>query len=115
MRVSVDITFFKNELLRMSVLLLRTIDLEALQIFKAVVDFGGVTRAAAQLHRVPSNVTTRLKQLKEGLGTKLFHLCSLCHTTASGKCSAIIEPRALYSCGKTLRVPYIEKAESPRG
>jgi len=52
---------------------LRTIELEALQIFKAVVDYGGVTRAAAQLHRVPSNVTTRLKQLEEGLGTKLFH------------------------------------------
>ena len=48
-------------------------DLDALQIFKAVVDFGGVTKAAAQLHRVPSNVTTRLKQLEEGLGTKLFH------------------------------------------
>jgi hypothetical protein len=36
MRVSVDITFFKNELLRMSVPVLRTIDLDALQIFKAV-------------------------------------------------------------------------------
>ena len=57
----------------MSVSVLRTIELDALQIFKAVVDFGGVTRAAAQLHRVPSNVTTRLKQLEEGLGTKLFH------------------------------------------
>ena len=73
MRVSIDIGFYKNELLRMSVSVLRTIELEALQIFKAVVDFGGVTRAAAQLHRVPSNVTTRLKQLEEGLGTKLFH------------------------------------------
>src|SRR6201997_275477 len=73
MRVAVDITFFKNELFRMSVPLLRTIELDALQIFKAVVDFGGVTRAAAHLHRVPSNVTTRLKQLEEGLGTKLFH------------------------------------------
>src|SRR5712672_4167838 len=73
MRVSVDITFFKIDLLRMPVHLLRTIELEALQIFKAVVDFGGVTRAAAQLHRVPSNVTTRLKQLEEGLRTKLFH------------------------------------------
>jgi DNA-binding transcriptional LysR family regulator len=71
--ISIDIVFFKNEFLRMSVPVLRTIDLDALQIFKAVVDFGGVTRAAAQLHRVPSNVTTRLKQLEEGLGTKLFH------------------------------------------
>jgi DNA-binding transcriptional LysR family regulator len=72
-RVSIDIVCEKNELLRMSVPVLRTIELEALQIFKAVVDFGGVTKAAAQLHRVPSNVTTRLKQLEEGLGTKLFH------------------------------------------
>jgi DNA-binding transcriptional LysR family regulator len=72
-RVSIDITFYKSELLRMSISILRTIELDALQIFKAVVDFGGVTRAAAQLHRVPSNVTTRLKQLEEGLGTKLFH------------------------------------------
>jgi DNA-binding transcriptional LysR family regulator len=71
--VSVDIVLFENELLRMSVRVLRTIELEALQIFKAVVDYGGITRAAAQLHRVPSNVTTRLKQLEEGLGTKLFH------------------------------------------
>ena len=71
--VSIDIVFFENEFLRMSVPVSRTIDLDALQIFKAVVDFGGVTRAAEQLHRVPSNVTTRLKQLEEGLGTKLFH------------------------------------------
>ena len=73
LRVSIDTAFYKIELLRMPVHLLRTIELEALQIFKAVVDFGGVTRAAAQLHRVPSNVTTRLKQLEEGLGTKLFY------------------------------------------
>ena len=73
MRVSIDTAFYKSELLRMSVHIWRTIELDALQIFKAVVDFGGVTRAAAHLHRVPSNVTTRLKQLEEGLGTKLFH------------------------------------------
>src|SRR5258708_21558044 len=72
-KVSIDIVFFKNEFLRMSVPLSRTMDLDALQMVKAVVDFGGVTRAAAQLHRVPSNVTTRLKQLEEGLCTKLFH------------------------------------------
>jgi DNA-binding transcriptional LysR family regulator len=72
-RVSIDIVFHKSELLRMSVHVLRTIELQALEIFKAVVDCGGVTKAAAQLHRVPSNITTRLKQLEEGLGTKLFH------------------------------------------
>lgn len=47
-------------------------DLAALRIFKSVVEHGGINRAAAKLHRVPSNVTTRIKQLEERLGTKLF-------------------------------------------
>src|SRR5687768_5116481 len=48
-------------------------DLVELRIFKAVAEHGGVTRAAAALHRVQSNVTTRVKQLEERLGTQLFH------------------------------------------
>jgi DNA-binding transcriptional LysR family regulator len=48
-------------------------DLVELQIFKTVAEQGGVTKAAAALHRVQSNVTTRVKQLEERLGTKLFH------------------------------------------
>lgn len=47
-------------------------DLAALEIFKAVVEQGGVNKAAARLHRVPSNVTTRVRQLEERLGAKLF-------------------------------------------
>jgi DNA-binding transcriptional LysR family regulator len=47
-------------------------DLTALQIFAAVVEQGGVNKAAARLHRVPSNVTTRIKQLEQQLGAKLF-------------------------------------------
>jgi len=49
-----------------------TIDLTALEIFKAVAEQGGITKAAARLHRVQSNVTTRVKQLEERLGTTLF-------------------------------------------
>jgi DNA-binding transcriptional LysR family regulator len=48
-------------------------DLSALQIFKAVAESGGITKAAARLHRVQSNVTTRVKQLEAELGTALFH------------------------------------------
>jgi DNA-binding transcriptional LysR family regulator len=48
-------------------------DLVALKIFKAVAEQGGVTKAAASLHRVQSNVTTRVKQLEERLGARLFH------------------------------------------
>ena len=47
-------------------------DLAALEIFRTVVEQGGVNKAAARLHRVPSNVTTRVRQLEEQLGTKLF-------------------------------------------
>jgi DNA-binding transcriptional LysR family regulator len=47
-------------------------DLAALTIFRAVVRENGVTRAAAKLNRVQSNVTTRIKQLEEQLGTELF-------------------------------------------
>lgn len=51
---------------------MRNLDLAALQIFKAVADEGGITKAAAKLHRVQSNITTRVKQLEARLGTKLF-------------------------------------------
>jgi DNA-binding transcriptional LysR family regulator len=47
-------------------------DLAELAIFRAVVRENGVTRAAAKLNRVQSNVTTRIKQLEDELGTALF-------------------------------------------
>ena len=47
-------------------------ELSDLRIFLAVVREGGVTRAAARLHRVQSNVTTRIRQLEDKLGQKLF-------------------------------------------
>ena len=47
-------------------------DLDDLHIFRCVVREGGVTRAARLLHRVPSNVTTRIKQFEERLGVALF-------------------------------------------
>ena len=51
---------------------MRTMDLDDLHIFRCVVREGGVTRAASRLHRVPSNVTTRIKQFEERLGVTLF-------------------------------------------
>jgi len=48
-------------------------DLHALRIFKAVVDEGGVARAAERLHCVQSNVSTRLAQFEKRLDVKLFH------------------------------------------
>ncbi|WP_230942213.1 LysR family transcriptional regulator [Burkholderia stagnalis] len=50
----------------------KRMDLRALQIFKTVVDEGGVARAAERLHCVQSNVSTRIRQLEDMLGTRLF-------------------------------------------
>lgn len=47
-------------------------ELADLTVFRTVVRAGGVTRAAEQLHRVQSNVTTRVKKLEEELGVDLF-------------------------------------------
>jgi DNA-binding transcriptional LysR family regulator len=47
-------------------------DLADLHIFRAVVSEGGVTRAAARLNRVQSNITTRVRQLEDDLGVPLF-------------------------------------------
>jgi len=48
-------------------------DFAALQVFKTVVDEGGISAAAKKLHRVQSNVTTRIQQLESSLGTRLFY------------------------------------------
>ncbi|OUR78826.1 hypothetical protein A9Q83_06400 [Alphaproteobacteria bacterium 46_93_T64] len=49
------------------------IDLNALEIFSAVVSEGSVSKAAVKLNRVQSNISTRIKQLEEQLNKKLFH------------------------------------------
>ena len=47
-------------------------ELSDLHVFRAVVEAGGVTRAAEKLNRVQSNVTTRIRQLEQQLGVDLF-------------------------------------------
>ena len=47
-------------------------ELSDLRIFKAVVAAGGINGAARLLHRVPSNVTTRIRQLETDIGVDLF-------------------------------------------
>ena len=51
---------------------MRNFDLDDLSIVQAVVAHGGVARAAQALHRVPSNITTRIKQLEVRMGLELF-------------------------------------------
>jgi len=47
-------------------------DLSDLRIFKTVAEEGGIARAAQKLHRVPSNISTRVRQLEQSVGAQLF-------------------------------------------
>lgn len=47
-------------------------ELSDLTVFRTVVEEGGISAAAARLHRVPSNVTARIKKLEAEMGTPLF-------------------------------------------
>ena len=61
-------------------------DLTDLNIFRAVVQAGGITRAAEKLNRVQSNVTTRVRQLEADLGVELFiREGKKLHLSAEGK------------------------------
>ncbi len=48
------------------------LEITALEVFRAVVRHGGVSKAAAQLNRVQSSVSTRIRQLEDQLGQPLF-------------------------------------------
>jgi DNA-binding transcriptional LysR family regulator len=50
-----------------------SMDLSDLRIFVAVVDEGGILKAARKLNRVPSNITTRIKQLEASTNSRLFY------------------------------------------
>ena len=54
------------------VLNFRIMDIRDLEIFRCVAEVGSITRAAERLHRVPSNISTRIRQLEEDLGVELF-------------------------------------------
>jgi DNA-binding transcriptional LysR family regulator len=61
-------------------------DLADLDIFRSVVQAGGITRAAEKLNRVQSNVTTRVRQLEADLGVQLFiREGKKLHLSAEGK------------------------------
>lgn len=61
-------------------------DLVALRIFREVAESGGITRAARRLHRVQSNVTTRVQQLESQLGARLFERSARgLHLTPQGR------------------------------
>ena len=74
---------------------MRNIELESLHVFKAVVDCGGISKAAAFLNRVQSNVTTRVQQLEQRLGVALFQ-------RQSGRLVLSAEGRVLLSYAERL-------------
>ena len=56
-----------------------------LRIFQAVAEEGSLVKAAERLNRVPSNLSTRLRQLEDKLGVELFlRERQRLHLTAAG-------------------------------
>lgn len=51
---------------------MHVLDLRSLEIFRTVAVEGSVTKAAVKLHRVQSNISTRIKQLERRLQKDLF-------------------------------------------
>lgn len=47
-------------------------ELAQLKMFVAVAETGSITRAAETLHRAPSNISTRIKQLEQEIGVQLL-------------------------------------------
>lgn len=47
-------------------------EISEIRIFQMVAETGGIASAAARLHRVPSNITTRIRQLEKKIGVALF-------------------------------------------
>ncbi len=61
-------------------------DAADLKVFEAVARLGGMNRATSELNTVQSNVTARIRQLEDELGTALFHRHSRGVTpTAAGR------------------------------
>jgi DNA-binding transcriptional LysR family regulator len=60
-------------------------DASDLRIFEAVARLGGINRAAADLNTVQSKLTTRLRQLEEELGARLFDRGRRVVLTAAGQ------------------------------
>lgn len=93
-----------------------------LRIFQAVAEEGSITRAAERLHRVPSNLSTRLKQMEEQLGVDLFvrerqrlQLSPagkvLLDAPACWRCT--MKPTAPYKAGNRLVISYWAACTAP--
>ena len=65
-------------------------DLTQLEMFNAVASTGSITQAAQKVHRVPSNLTTRIRQLEADLGVEL--LLPRDPAGDSGTCIGLVEP-----------------------
>ena len=93
---------------------MRTFDLDALEIFRAVVREGGIIRAAEHLHRVQSNVTTRIKQLEQRLGVALFRRQGrTLALTAAGEALLVHAERLLRLADEAERELRAEPARGP--
>jgi DNA-binding transcriptional LysR family regulator len=90
------------------------IDLRRLAVFRAVVEAGGVTAAAAALHRSPSAVSDDLAVLQRHLGTPLFEKVGRrLQPTAKGKALARSVERAYLDLREAWDTAVADEANEP--
>jgi DNA-binding transcriptional LysR family regulator len=90
------------------------IDLRRLAVFRAVVEAGGVTAAAAVLHRSPSAVSDDLAVLQRHLGTPLFEKVGRrLQPTARGRALARSLERAYLDLQEAWHTATAEGADEP--
>ena len=90
------------------------ISLKQLEIFVAVVEYGGFTRAAEELFFNQSTVSTHIALLEQALGKELFARTNRRHVrlTAEGEQVYPIAKRILADCG-TLRTLFADTGTAP--
>ncbi|WP_130803452.1 LysR family transcriptional regulator [Acinetobacter ihumii] len=88
-------------------------DIQQLRMFQSIVECGSMVQAATKLHCVPSNITTRIKQLEEELSAPLFlREGKMLKLTASGEVFLEYCQKILALCDEAKRSIHPDAAPS---
>lgn len=89
-------------------------DFNLLKVFRTVAEEGSLSKAAQSLNYVQSNVTARIQQLEEELGTNLFYRHSRGITlTSAGKTLLDYSERIFHLCDEAVKA--VQDSDHPRG
>ena len=88
-------------------------DAADLRVFAAIARTGSMSKAAAELGTVQSNVTARIKALEDRLGMELFERTNRCADVAALIAQSPLRPAALISGPHLSRSCFSKDASAP--